>query len=89
MLHGHFLVNGRKTDVPSYSVKVGDVIAWKEADKTTEFYAARTYGIPKRPVPSWLALDLTEMSGRISSLPSDEDLQTTIDSRLIVEFYSR
>jgi len=89
VLHGHFRINNRKTDVPSYSVRVGDVIAWKEADKTTDFYAERIQGIPKRPVPAWLELDLTEMSGRVSSLPADEDLQTALDSRLIVEFYSR
>ena len=89
VLHGHFRIGKRKTDVPSYSVKVGDVIAWKEADKTTDFYAERIQGIPKRPVPAWLGLDLTEMSGRVASLPADEDLQTVLDSRLIVEFYSR
>lgn len=89
VLHGHFRINSVKTDVPSYSVRVGDVISWKEADKTTEFYEYRTAGVPKRPVPAWLALDVSEMSGQVSSLPADEDLQQTIDSRLIVEFYSR
>lgn len=89
VLHGHFQVNGRKTDIPSYSVRPGDVITWKESDKTTDFYAERTEGLPKRPVPAWLALDIGEMTGRIVALPSDEELQTTIDSRLIVEFYSR
>lgn len=89
VLHGHFQVNGRKTDVPSYSVKAGDAIAWKESDKTTDFYADRTSGLPKRPVPVWLALDIGEMTGRVVSLPSDEELQTVLDSRLIVEFYSR
>ena len=89
VLHGHFRVNDRKTDVPSYQVKAGDVITWREADKTTDFYAMRTDGLPKRPVPIWLALDVSEMSGRVVSLPSDEELQTTLDSRLIVEFYSR
>ena len=89
VLHGHFQVNGRKTDIPSYSVKAGDNITWKESDKTTDFFAERTSGLPKRPVPTWLALDVSEMSGRVVSLPSDEELQTALDSRLIVEFYSR
>ena len=89
VLHGHFQVNGRKTDIPSYSVRPGDVLTWKESDKSTDFYAERTEGLPKRPVPAWLALDVGEMSGRVVALPSDEELQTTIDSRLIVEFYSR
>ena len=89
VLHGHFNINGRKTDVPSYSVRAGDSITWREADKTTDFYASRTEGLPKRLVPTWLALDVAEMSGRVVSLPPDEELQTTLDSRLIVEFYSR
>ena len=89
ILHGHFQVNGRKTNIPSFSVKAGDVITWKEADKTTDFYAERTTGIPKWPVPAWLSLDVGEMTGRVVSLPSDEELESLIDSRLIVEFYSR
>jgi len=89
VMHGHFRVNGRKTDIPSYSVKAGDSITWREADKTTDFFSERTAGLPKRPVPSWLSLDLSDMSGRVVALPSDEELQTTLDSRLIVEFYSR
>ena len=89
VLHGHFRVNGRRTDVPSYLVTAGDVITWKESDKTTDFFSERTDGIPKRPVPQWLVLDQSDMSGRVLSLPADDDLQQTINSRLIVEFYSR
>jgi small subunit ribosomal protein S4 len=89
VLHGHFCINGRKTDVPSYSVRAGDTISWRENDKPTDFYAERTAGLPKRPVPAWLGLDLSEMTGRVVAMPADEDLKTTLDSRLIVEFYSR
>jgi small subunit ribosomal protein S4 len=87
--HGHFQVNGSKTDIPSYQVRKGDMIAWKETVKATDYFKERTAGIPKRPVPAWLELDQTEMSGRVMSLPADEDLRQTLDSRLIVEFYSR
>ena len=87
--HGHFQVNGSKTDIPSYQVRVGDLISWKESDKPTDFYKERTDGIPKRPVPAWLSLDQSDMTGRVVSLPADEDLMETINSRLIVEFYSR
>ena len=89
VLHGHFQVNGKKTDIPSYQVRVGDVISWKESDKPTDFYKERTDGIPKRPVPAWLVLELPDMITRVLALPADEDLQVTINSRLIVEFYSR
>jgi small subunit ribosomal protein S4 len=87
--HGHFLVNGIKTDIPSYQVRVGDVIGWKENVKSTDFYKDRIEGIPKRPVPGWLSLNQDDMAGQVTSLPGDEDLQEAINSRLIVEFYSR
>ena len=51
VLHGHFRINGRKTDVPSYSVKPGDQITWKESVKTTEYYADRTNRRPQTPRP--------------------------------------
>ncbi len=89
VLHGHFQINGTKTDIPSYQVRVDDAIAWKESVKSTDYYKFRTDGVPKRPVPAWLALNQSDMSGRVTSLPADEDLLQTIDSRLIVEFYSR
>ena len=89
VLHSHFQVNGKRTDIPSYQVEVGDVISWKESDKTTDYFAERTDGIPKRPVPEWLMLDQTDMTGRVMNMPADEDLQQAINSRLIVEFYSR
>jgi len=87
--HGHFVVNGAKTDIPSYQARTGDVITWKETIKSTDYFRERTDGIPKRPVPAWLELNQSEMSGRVMSLPADEDLRQTLDSRLIVEFYSR
>ena len=89
VMHGHFQVNGVKTDIPSYQTRAGDAITWKESAKSKDFYKERTDGIPKRPVPAWLNLNQSDMSGQVVSLPADEDLKQTIDSRLIVEFYSR
>ena len=89
VMHGHFRVNGTKNNIPSYQVRIGDTISWKDSVKSTDFFKERTDGIPKRPVPAWLTLDQSDMSGSVISLPADEDLQQTIDSRLIVEFYSR
>ena len=86
---GHFTVNGVKTDIPSYQVRIGDVIGWKESTKSSDFYKDRTEGIPKRLIPGWLAFNQDDMSGQVTSLPADEDLQESINSRLIVEFYSR
>ncbi len=89
VLHGHFTVNGRKTNIPSYMLRPGDVIAWKESHKQRDFFKALTVDIPKRPVPHWLDLDTNNMTGNVSSVPTDEDLESAIDTRLIVEFYSR
>ena len=87
--HGHFAVNGRKTDIPSFLVTPGQTIAWTQSSRSREFFADRTVGLPKRTLPSWLTLDLTDMVGQITSLPADNELPDTINSRLIVEYYSR
>ena len=71
--HGHFTVNGVKTDIPSYQVRIGDVIGWKESTKSSDFYKDRTEGIPKRLIPGWLAFNQDDMSGQVTSLPADED----------------
>ncbi|MEC9309829.1 MAG: 30S ribosomal protein S4 [Chloroflexota bacterium] len=87
--HGHFLINGVKTDIPSYLVRTGDNIAWKESLKNGDYFKGRTDGLPKRQVPTWLTLNQENMTGIVDTLPADEELQQSIDSRLIVEFYSR
>lgn len=87
--NGHFTVNGRKTDIASFMVGPGDVIGWKESHKEKEFFKEMTKDIPRRPVPPWLSLDTTNMTGSVASLPTEEDLESTIDTRLIVEYYSR
>jgi len=88
--HGHFVVNGGRMDIPSYQVKPGDTIAWKRVNGSTpEFIQALTEGLPKRPVPVWLSLDEANLTGRVVSLPEISEMETGIESRLIVEFYSR
>ncbi len=87
--HGHFAVDGRKTDIPSFLVKAGQTVAWTESSRRRDFFAERTEGLPRRPLPSWLSLDLTQMAGHITALPPDHELPASINSRLIVEYYSR
>ncbi|MBM3942841.1 MAG: 30S ribosomal protein S4 [SAR202 cluster bacterium] len=89
VLHGHFHVNGVKTDIPSCQVQMGDVISWKESDKTRQIFKDHTEGIPKRPLPPWLSLDQQQMTCQVNALPADQDLPQGINSRLIVEYYSR
>ncbi|MDP6452003.1 MAG: 30S ribosomal protein S4 [SAR202 cluster bacterium] len=90
--HGHFKVNGRRMDIPSYLVKPGDVIEWKRAGNngsTPEYIQILTDGLPKRPVPSWLRLDVPNLSGEIVTVPHVSEVNTNIEARLIVEFYSK
>jgi small subunit ribosomal protein S4 len=88
--HGHFTVNGRRMDIPSYLVKEGDVVEWKAVnDSVPEFIQTLTDGLPKRPVPIWLRLDTSNLKGEVASMPDLSDIETGIDSRLIVEFYSK
>ena len=88
--HGHLTVNGGRMDIPSYLVKPGDVIAWKpKKDSVPEFVRDLTEGLPKRPVPNWLRLDVSELTGEVMTMPDLSEMDLGVDARLIVEFYSR
>jgi small subunit ribosomal protein S4 len=88
--HGLIVVNGKRVSIPSYLVKPGDTIAWKaQGESLPEFIQVLAHGIPKRPVPSWLSLDVANLAGQVVSLPEVSEIDTGIESRLIVEFYSR
>jgi small subunit ribosomal protein S4 len=87
--HGHIIVNDRKVNIPSYRVKVDDVIGWKESSKETGIFAQMVEDIPRRPLPNWLSLDLEKMAGRVVSLPEPSEIDTGIDVRLVVQHYSR
>lgn len=88
--HGHFLVNGKRMDIPSYLVKQGDSITWKNNnDSAPEFIGALTEDIPKRPVPSWLRLDIGTLTGAVDTMPDASETDIGVDSRMIVEYYSR
>ena len=77
-------------DIPSYLVKVGDTVTWKRVDDTVpEFIAALTEDIPKRPVPTWLQLDPTSLTGQVVTIPDATSADTAIEVRLIVELYSK
>ncbi len=85
--HGHFLVNGRSTNIPSYLVRVGDEIKVKEKSKEIEpIQRGLSY---ERSVPSWLELDREALSGKVVDLPKRDDIDIDINEQMIVEFYSR
>lgn len=87
--HGHFDVNGRRLDIPSAILRPGDVITWRNRSREKEFVKVLAGGAPKRRVPPWLSLDPAALTGRVVSLPEVADVDLRIDTRLIVEFYSR
>lgn len=87
--HGHFTVNGRKVDIASYSVRVGEVIAVKEGSKSSPRIKQLLENLGSRTVPGWLSLDANSASGTVVALPTREDIQLPIQEHLIVEKYSR
>src|SRR5712671_5461375 len=66
--HGHFAVNGRKTDIPSFIAKPNDVIAVRDRSKSLEYFKVRAELLTTKGVPAWLSLDMTAMAGRVASL---------------------
>ena len=87
--HRHITINGRRMDVPSYRVKVGDVIGWRERSKENELYKALVADIHRKPLPSWLSLDADAVTGRVEALPDPDEIDLKIEHRMIVEFYAR
>lgn len=87
--HGHLLVNGRKTDIPSYTVRAGDVISVKEQSRQLGRVLSAMEGVQRRGVPDWAELDREAVSGRIKILPSRGDITMPINEKLIVELYSK
>jgi small subunit ribosomal protein S4 len=87
--HGHFAVNGRKTDIPSFIAKPNDVIAVRERSKGLEYFKTRALLLTQKGVSGWLRLDINEMIGRVLTLPSRTDLEMPFDEQKVVELYQR
>ncbi len=87
--HGHIMVNGRRTNIPSYLVKPGDIIAWRESSKKSEYYKMVSQTASDVAVPAWLSLDKQKLTGKVVNLPASEDMQAKFDVKSIVEYYSR
>lgn len=87
--HGHIMLSGRKTDIPSCLVKEGDTIGWKESSTKSEYYRQVAENIEAKLVPSWLSLDKEKLVGQVSSLPTPDDIEVKFEGKAIVEYYSR
>lgn len=87
--HGQFEVNGRKVNIPSYLVKVGDVITVREIKKDNKTIKVNAEANSVRPVPAWLEKDNEKLSGKVVRLAAREDIDIPIEEHLIVELYSK
>jgi small subunit ribosomal protein S4 len=87
--HGHFRVNGRKVDIPSYSVRVGDEIAVRERSRSVARIQEALELAQRRGVPEWLEIRPEAFAGRVKALPARADLTMPINEKLVVELYSK
>jgi len=87
--HGHIMLNGRKTDIPSCLVKEGDTISWKQNSTKTEYYKQLVQSIAAKSVLGWLSLDKQTLVGQVLSLPTVDDIDVKFEGKSIVEYYSR
>jgi small subunit ribosomal protein S4 len=87
--HGHVQVNGKKVNIPSFQVSVGDEIAIRDAAKKLIIVEQGVQYAAQNPVPSWLEVNFDNMSGRVLHLPKRADVNLPINEQLIVELYSK
>ncbi|GAB4113895.1 MAG: 30S ribosomal protein S4 [Candidatus Caldatribacteriota bacterium] len=89
VLHGHILVNGKKVNIPSYEVKIDDIIEVKEKSKAIMDFKDIQEGKVEINIPSWLEFDPEKLKGKILRFPTKEELNLPVDEKLVVEYYSR
>ena len=87
--HGHFLVNGKKVDIPSYAVRQGDMIAVRQGSVENASIKHAMEEVKGRGVPEWLTMEASGSSARISSLPTRQQINLPVQEQLIVELYSK
>jgi small subunit ribosomal protein S4 len=87
--HGHFLVNGKKVNIPSFRVKPGDSIGVKERSKTMGRIIENTAYAEGREIPEWLHANLKELAVEVRALPERQQIDAPVQEQLIVEFYSK
>ena len=87
--HGHVQVNGRKVDVSSFNVKAGDAITVKDKPQSRRLAAKNIELTQITPVPDWLSVEKEQFSGKVSRIPTREEIAPIVNEQLIVELYSR
>ena len=89
VLHGHFTVNGKRVNIPSFLVKPGDMIALCEKSRSLEKFKNNIEANASRPAPKWLDLDSANAQAKVTALPERDDIDLPIEEHLIVELYSK
>ena len=87
--HGHILVNGNKVDIPSYLVKVGDVVALREKSKSSPRMKEIAEANATKVAPKWLDMDKNTQQAKVIALPARDDIDYEVEEHLIVELYSK
>ena len=87
--HGHIVVNGRRTNIPSYIVRPQDTITVREASRKRTYFKERAQQLDEGAVLDWLSLDAGTMTARVLNSPAREDIAVPLEEQLIVEYYSR
>ena len=87
--HGHFTVDGRKVNIPSFLVKPGMVITLKDSSKSLDKIKANVEANASRPAPKWLDYDANSMVGKVVAIPARDDIDLPVEEHLIVELYSK
>jgi len=87
--HGHLTVNGRKVDIPSFSVKPGDVVTVRQSSHKVPAILHALEEVKGRGVPEWLSFDAEGMSAKVGSVPTREQINLPVQEQLIVELYSK
>ena len=89
MLHGHFTVDGRKVDVPSYLIRAGAVVAVAENSKEVAIIRENAEVAASRMIPEWLEVNSERMEAKVLSIPMREQIDVPVNEQLVVEFYAR
>ena len=87
--HGHFTVNGRPTNIPSYPTKAGDKIDVRESRRGREYFKTASETVKAAQIPDWVSVDAAKLSGSIVSEPVREQMPLEFNEQLVVEYYSR
>ncbi len=87
--HGHFKVNGKRVNIPSYLVRTGDTVEVTEKSRKVKVIEDSLGAVDRRGVPQWLELDKEKFTGRVKAMPAREDFTMPIREQLIVELYSK